>query len=142
MKVFLLKLWLLISLKQALAKTKLTWLKVVIYKAVWTTFKSKPEQLKIICPKKFLYFRVWNFPVPEKNVIKTFRTLNKTPLGEIGCLSNLYHLLAAQHWAVWFTSLSQIQSVRIPLVRYHLLCSTCVRYGMQCHAIGHQVFPT
>ena len=27
---------------------------------------------------------------------KLFYTLNKTPLGETGCLSNLYYLLAAQ----------------------------------------------
>ena len=28
--------------------------------------------------------------------IKLFYALNKTPLGETGCLSNLYYLLAAQ----------------------------------------------
>ena len=32
----------------------------------------------------------------QKNLIKLFYTLNKTPLSESGCLSNLYYLLAAQ----------------------------------------------
>ena len=31
-----------------------------------------------------------------KNLIKLFYTLNKTPIGETGCLSSLYYLLAAQ----------------------------------------------
>ena len=30
------------------------------------------------------------------NLIKLFCTLNKTPLGETGCLSNLYYLLATK----------------------------------------------
>ena len=30
---------------------------------------------------------------PSKNLIKLFYTLNKTPLGETGCLSNLCDLL-------------------------------------------------
>ena len=33
---------------------------------------------------------------PKKLLIKFFYTLNKTPLGETGYLSNLYYLLAAQ----------------------------------------------
>ena len=33
---------------------------------------------------------------PPKNLIKLFYTLNKTPLGKTGCLTNLYYLLAAQ----------------------------------------------
>ena len=33
---------------------------------------------------------------PKKNSIKLFYTLNKTPLGETGCLINFYYLLAAQ----------------------------------------------
>ena len=32
----------------------------------------------------------------SKNLIKLFYTLNKTPIGETGCLSSLYYLLAAQ----------------------------------------------
>ena len=63
------------------------------------------KKLKKICPeKKFLYFRKWSFLAQKKlknflvskNLIKTFYTLDKTPLGETGCLSNLYYLLAAQ----------------------------------------------
>ena len=34
------------------------------------------------------------------------------------------------------------RSVRLPLVIYPSLCSTCVTYRTLCHAIGHQVFPT
>ena len=33
------------------------------------------------------------------------------------------------------------QSVRLHLVTYPSLCSTCVTYRMQCHAIGHQALP-
>ena len=35
-----------------------------------------------------------------------------------------------------------MHSVRLPLVTYPLLCSTCVTYRTPCHAIGHQVLPT
>ena len=35
----------------------------------------------------------------RKNLIKLFYTLNKTPLGETGCFSNLYYLLAAQAYS-------------------------------------------
>ena len=31
------------------------------------------------------------------------------------------------------------QSVRPPMATYSSLCSTCVTYGMPCHARGHQV---
>ena len=34
------------------------------------------------------------------------------------------------------------QSVRLHLVTYPSLCSTCVTYRMPCHAIGHLAFPT
>ena len=69
---------------------------VVIYAATWCIFKSKFDNIKKIHPeKKFLYFRKWNFLVP-KNLIKLFYTLDKTPLGETGCLNNLYYLLAGQ----------------------------------------------
>ena len=34
------------------------------------------------------------------------------------------------------------QSVRLPLVTYPSLCSTCVTYRTPCHVIGHQVLPT
>ena len=34
------------------------------------------------------------------------------------------------------------QSVRLPLVTYPSLCSTCVTYRTPSHGIGHQVLPT
>ena len=34
------------------------------------------------------------------------------------------------------------QSVRLPMVTYPSLCSTCVTYRILCHAICHQVLPT
>ena len=34
------------------------------------------------------------------------------------------------------------QLVRLPLVTYPSLCSTCVTYQTLCHAIGHQLLPT
>ena len=34
------------------------------------------------------------------------------------------------------------QSIRLPLVTYPSLCSTCVTYRTLCHAIGHQALPT
>ena len=34
------------------------------------------------------------------------------------------------------------QSVRLPLVTYPSLCSTCVTYRTLCDAIGHEVLPT
>ena len=48
--------------------------------------------------------------------MKHFYTLNKTPLGETGCLSNLYYLLAFQASSFLIHPLSQTQSVRTPLV--------------------------
>ena len=53
---------------------------------------------------------------PKKNLIKLFHTLDKTPLGETACLSNLYYLLAAQASSFSIHSLFQTQSVRTPLV--------------------------
>ena len=40
--------------------------------------------------KTFLIF------LASRNLIKLFYTLDKTPLGKTGCLSNLYYLLAGQ----------------------------------------------
>ena len=57
--------------------------------------------------------------------------LNKAPLGETGCLSNPFLI----------HSPFPTQSVRLPLVTYPSLCSTCVTYRMLCHATGHQVLP-
>ena len=34
------------------------------------------------------------------------------------------------------------QSLRLPLVTYASLCSTCVTYRTLCHSIGRQVLPT
>ena len=69
--------------------------------------------------------------------------LNKTPLGETGCLSNSYFLLTGCLGIQFFDSPPfPTQSVRLPLVTYPSLCSTCVTYRAQCHAIGHQVLPT
>ena len=69
--------------------------------------------------------------------------LNKTPLGEIGCLSNPYFLLTGCLGIQFFDSPPfPTQSVRLPLVTYPSLCSTCVTYRMPCHAIGHHVLPT
>ena len=43
---------------------------------------------------------------------------------------------------LWFTPLLSTQSVRLTLVTYLWLCSTCVTYGTPCHTIGHQMdFP-
>ena len=41
-----------------------------------------------------------------KSLIKLFYTLDKTPLGETGCLSLLYHLLAAQASKINFENCS------------------------------------
>ena len=69
--------------------------------------------------------------------------LNKTPLGETGCLRNPYFLLTGCLGIQFFDSPSfQTQSVRLPLVTYPSLCSTSVTYRMLCHATGHQVLPT
>ena len=40
--------------------------------------------------KNFLYFGKWNY-LAQKNLIKLFYALNKTPLGKTGCLNNLYY---------------------------------------------------
>ena len=70
-------------------------------------------------------------------------SLNKTPLGETGCLSNPYFLLTGCSCIQFFDSPAfPTQSVRPPLVTYPSLCSTCVTYRTLCHAIGHQVLPT
>ena len=69
--------------------------------------------------------------------------LNKTPLGETGCLSNPYFLLTDCLGIQFFDSFPfSTQSVRLPLVTYSSLYSTYVTYRTLCHAIGHQVLPT
>ena len=69
--------------------------------------------------------------------------LNKTPLGETRCLSNIYFLLTGC-LGIQFFNLPPFptQSVRLPLVTYPSLCSTCVTYRTPCHVISHQVLPT
>ena len=78
--------------------------------------------------KKFFYFGKWNFlGLSLKNVLyflwkffyqlkKSFSTLNKTRLGQTGCLSNLYYLLATQASSFLIHLLSQTKSTRTWLV--------------------------
>ena len=67
----------------------------------------------------------------------------KTPLGETGCLSNPYFLFTGCLGIQFFDSPPfPTPSVRLPLVTYPSLCSTCVTYRMLCHAISHKVLPT
>ena len=69
--------------------------------------------------------------------------LNKTPLGETGCLSNPYFLLTGSSGIQFFNSPPFPNTVSwLSLVTYPSLCSACVTYRTLCHAIGHQVLPT
>ena len=70
------------------------------------------------------------------------KKLNKTPLGETGCLSNLFYSLAAQLSNFLIHPLSRTQSVTRHLVASTSLYNPCVNYGTLCHAIGLQVLPT
>ena len=69
---------------------------------------------------------------------------NKTPLGEKVCLGNPDSLLTDCLSIQVFdsTTLFPTQSVRLPLVTYPLLCSTCVTYGTPYRPIRHQFLPT
>ena len=40
-------------------------------------------------------------------------------------------------WLLFLTT----QLVKLPLVTYPLLCSTCVTKGTLCYAIGHELLP-
>ena len=51
-------------------------------------------------------------------------------------------LLVAQASVFKIHLLPQTQSIRPHLVPYPSLCSSCVNYGMICHAIGDQVLST
>ena len=75
--------------------------------------------MELSCPEKKLNnFFFFNFLASKnlikllktflapKNLIKLFYTLGKTPLGETGCLSNLYDLLAAQASKIHFQNYS------------------------------------
>ena len=66
--------------------------------------------------------------------------LYKTHLGETGCLGNPYSICWFSKHPVFLFTLTQ--SVRLPMVTYPSLYSTCVTYRTLCHAIGHQVLPT
>ena len=64
---------------------------------------------------------------------------NKTPLGETGCFSNnAPTLLVVVSQASSFLILPPSpNTIILPRVTYHLLCSACVTYGTLCHAVGH-----
>ena len=69
--------------------------------------------------------------------------LNKTPLGQTGCLSNPYFLLTGCLGIQFSDSpYFSTQSVRLPLFTYPSLCSTCVTHRTPCHAMCWQVLPT
>ena len=71
------------------------------------------------------------------------KNFNKSPLGQTGCLCNPYFLLTGCLSIQFFDSPPiPTQSVRLPLVTYLSLSSTCVTYRTPCHSIGHQVLPT
>ena len=73
----------------------------------------------------------------DKNTVN----LNKTPLGETVCLGILL-LTGGKAPRFIIHLLILTQSVRLPAVIYHSLCSTCVTYRTPCHATGHQLLPT
>ena len=70
---------------------------------------SSPKKLN----KTFL-----NSIAPQK-INKTFYTINKTPVGETGYLSNFHYLLAAEASSFLIYPLSQTQLVRTLLVPYY-----------------------
>ena len=76
-----------------------------------------------------------------KNLIKIY-TVSKTPLGETGCLSKLYYLLAAQSSSFLIHLHFMNKVSQTTLVPYHLLCSNCVTFSAPCHVIGNQAIPT
>ena len=70
------------------------------------------------------------------------KKFNKTPLGEALCLCNPYFLLTGCLGIYLIHPPVPTQSVRLPLVTYPSLFSTCVTYRTPCYSIGHQVLPT
>ena len=74
-----------------------------------------------------------------------FYALNKTPLGETGCLTSLTFLLAAQTSNFLIHPFPpppfRAQSVKLHLVTYSSLSRTCVTYRTSCCSIGDQVLP-
>ena len=57
---------------------------------------SSKNKKKIHPEKKYSYTSGNGTFFSPNNLIKLFYTFNETPLGETGCLSNLYYLLTAQ----------------------------------------------
>ena len=60
-----------------------------------------------------------------------------------GSLGNLYFLLTGAYissFLIHFFILTQ--PVRLPVVTYHSLCSTCVTYRTPFHAVCYQVLNT
>ena len=70
--------------------------------------------MKKLTLKKFLTFSKMEL-LALKNLIKLIYTHNKTPLGETGCLSNLYYLLAAQAYSSLIPKHSQDTFDTLPL---------------------------
>ena len=73
--------------------------------------------------------------------------LNKTPLGETGCLSNPYFLLTGCSGIQFFDSplihpLSQHSQLAYLWLPIPSLCSTCVAYAMPCHWSPSASHPT
>ena len=76
-----------------------------------------------------LIFFFFNFGKGKKKKEKhTQRT--REPLDFTGCSSIQF-----------FNSPPFPNTVRLPQVTYHLLCSACVTYGALCYTIGHQALP-
>ena len=72
------------------------------------------------------------------------KIINKTPLGQTGCLGNPYFLLTGCLGIRFLDSppFFSTQLVRLPLVTYLSLWSACVTYRTPCHSIGDQWLPT
>ena len=117
------------------------------YAATWATFKPKLKKIKKMHPeKKFLYFRKRNFLATKKlnetflnflaskNFIKLFDTLNKTPVGESGCLRSLY-LLAAKAFSFLIHFLWLTRHYAVPEVT--IIIWFFVTHGTICNARGH-----
>ena len=73
-------------------------------------------------------------------MLSTNINLYKTILGETGCLGNLYFIYWLPKHLVFLFTLILTQSVRLPMVTYPSLRSTCVTYGTPCHTRGHSHF--
>ena len=80
----------------------------------------------------------------ERSFLQKLNTFNKTktPLGESGCLSNLYYLLAAQASSFLIHSPfpNTVSQARFSSLHLNVQLLCVLRNGM--HAIGHQVLPS